>query len=51
MTGHLLDLGSSGRDLVTIWWPGTASRSCRGAQPTGRWAARRSARGPLSLRH
>jgi SAM-dependent methyltransferase len=24
--GMPLDLGSSGRDLVTIWWPGTAAR-------------------------
>jgi SAM-dependent methyltransferase len=24
--GEPLDLGSSGRDLVTIWWPGTAAR-------------------------
>jgi SAM-dependent methyltransferase len=24
-SGELVDLGSSGRDLVTIWWPGTAA--------------------------
>ncbi len=24
---HPVDLGSSGREVVTIWWPGTADRN------------------------
>ncbi len=46
-SGYLLDIGSSGRDLVTIWWPGAASES-PGAASESPGAAKRLSPGVTS---